>query len=311
MKLLLALALSIILFAPATANAVGCSQPLTNGPLPTATDCLYILRAAVELEFPDPECFAAPTGTLPIKATDSLVCLNAAVGLPVDLNCPCGDTSTTTLPAGDDDDDGIENNDDPCPYDPLNRCVGDVVTDADTGRPVRINAINANDANHDCRGQRVDCNGDVWESDFNYNHQSAAFQCDLDDCSIGGIEEIFGCSDENTADLFRCEHFGSPEYTDIAYSFNIPNGSYLINLLFANVYSGTTDVGDRVFDVVAEGEVVLDDFDQVAAAGASGVAVTRAVIVDVTDGNGLQLEFLREIQNPSIKAFEVLAITNP
>ncbi len=310
MKLLLGIALSVILFAPATANAVGCSQPLSNGPSPTASDCLYILRAAVELEFPDPECFAAPTGTLPVKATDALVCLNAAVGLPVDLNCPCGDVTTTTLPAGDDDGDGIENNDDPCPFDPLNRCVGDVAVDADTGRPVRLNAINANDANHSCRGQRVDCNGDVWESDFNYNHQSAASQCDLDDCSIGGIDAIFGCSDENTADIFRCEHFSSPAYGDLAYSFNIPNGSYVVNMLFANIYSGTTEVGDRVFDVAYEGVVALDNVDPVAIAGASGVASVRSAIVEVTDGNGLQIEFLREVQNPTLSGLEVLAITN-
>jgi hypothetical protein len=304
MKLLLGIAMSVILFAPATANAVGCSQPLSNGPLPVATDCLYILRAAVELEFPDPECFAAPTGTLPIKATDALVCLNAVVGLPVDLNCPCGDVG------GDDDNDGLPNGDDPCPSDPLNRCVGDVAVDADTGRPVRINGINPIDPNNACRGQRIDCNGDVWEADYNYNHQSAAFECDLADCTIGGIDQIFGCSDENTADLFRCEHFSAPEYGDVAYSFAIPNGSYVVNMLFANIYSGTTDIGDRVFDVAFEGAVGLDNVDPVAIAGASGVASVRSAIVDVVDGDGLQIEFLREVQNPTFSGLEVLAITN-
>jgi len=310
MKLLLGIALSVILFAPATAQAVGCSQPLSNGPLPTATDCLYILRAAVELEFPDPECFAAPTGTLPIKATDALVCLNAAVGLPVDLNCPCEDVTTTTLPPGDDDNDGLENNTDPCPYEPLNRCVGDVAVDAGTGRPVRLNGVNPIDPNQSCRGQRIDCNGDVWESDFNYNHQSAAFECDLDDCTIGGIEEIFGCTDENTNDIFRCEHFSAPQWGDVAYSFDIPDGSYVVNVLFANIYSGTTDIGDRVFDVAFEGGILLDNIDPVAIAGASGVASVRSVLVDVVDGNGLQIEFLREVQNPTFSGLEVLAITN-
>jgi hypothetical protein len=231
--------------------------------------------------------------------------LNAAVGLPVELNCPCGDVG------GDDDNDGIPNGEDPCPSDPLNRCAGDVVIDETTGRPVRINAINANDPNHNCRGQRRDCNGDVWESDYNYNHQSSAFQCDLDDCTIGGIDAIFGCTDEDTQELFRCEHFSSPAYGDVAYNFDIPDGSYVVNMLFANIYSGTTEPGDRVFDVSFEGgAVLLDNIDPVALAGASGVASVRSAIVDVTDGNGLQFEFLREVQNPTVSAFEVLTI-NP
>lgn len=73
-----------------------CSQPVSSGPEPVATDCLYILNAAVGLQTCTPECICAPTGTLPAKATDALVCLNVAVGVNVPLNCPCkGGTSTT------------------------------------------------------------------------------------------------------------------------------------------------------------------------------------------------------------------------
>ena len=73
-----------------------CSQPVTTGPEPVATDCLYILQAAVKLVTCSPECICAPTGTLPVKATDALLCLNVSVGISFPLNCPCnGGTSTT------------------------------------------------------------------------------------------------------------------------------------------------------------------------------------------------------------------------
>ncbi len=66
-----------------------CSQPISTGSRPTASDCLFILKAAVGSATCTPECMCAPKGSLPIAATDALVCLKNAVGQPVALNCPC------------------------------------------------------------------------------------------------------------------------------------------------------------------------------------------------------------------------------
>ena len=86
--------------APARAATGDCSQPVSAGAQPVATDCLFILNAAVGLQSCDPACICAPKGTLPTSATDALVCLNATVGVPVDLQCPCEPptTTTTTVP---------------------------------------------------------------------------------------------------------------------------------------------------------------------------------------------------------------------
>ena len=81
---------------PADAALGDCAQPITTEPTPTSTDCLYILQAAVGLVECTPECICAPTGDLPISATDALLCLSAAIGLPVVLACPCGATTTST-----------------------------------------------------------------------------------------------------------------------------------------------------------------------------------------------------------------------
>ena len=45
---------------------------------------------------PHEPCVCAPKGSLPVTATDALVCLNRVVGVNVVLNCPCGPSTTTT-----------------------------------------------------------------------------------------------------------------------------------------------------------------------------------------------------------------------
>jgi hypothetical protein len=76
-----------------TTTVVGhplCAQPISDGDAPHATDCLFLLNAAVGLTSCVPECVCAPKGVLPVSATDALICLAAAVGSDVDLHCPCG-----------------------------------------------------------------------------------------------------------------------------------------------------------------------------------------------------------------------------
>jgi len=67
-----------------------CAQPTSSGPIPVASDCLYILNAAVGSSACAIECVCAPKGVLPTTATDALFCLRAATGSPVELACPCG-----------------------------------------------------------------------------------------------------------------------------------------------------------------------------------------------------------------------------
>ena len=73
-----------------------CSQPVSSGATPTASDCLFILSSSVGTLTCDLECICAPKGTLPIAATDALVCLKKATGIDVPLDCPCGTPTTTT-----------------------------------------------------------------------------------------------------------------------------------------------------------------------------------------------------------------------
>ena len=212
--------------------------------------------------------------------------------------------------AQDADNDGIPDAADPCPGDARNLCAGSVAIDTVTGLPIRLNA---NVSTAECSGPKLDCTGTVWAGDFGFNQSASASVCNLggggEGCVITGIVELFGCEDEETEDIFQCEHFDKPEAPELLYSFNVPNGRYIVNLFFANTFTGTTGVGQRTFDIKVEGQTKYTNFDQVAAAGASGKAVVRAVDVTVTDGNGLQIEFIHKVENPSIKAIEVIAVS--
>ena len=86
----------LALSAPAGAGQGDCSQPLTTGARPAASDCLYILRVAVGSQTCEPECICAPRGMGSATATDALLCLKFAVGGDVPLDCACTTTTTSS-----------------------------------------------------------------------------------------------------------------------------------------------------------------------------------------------------------------------
>jgi len=204
-------------------------------------------------------------------------------------------------PDADADNDGLGADEDPCPDDPRNVCAGPVATDS-AGNAVRLNA----GVSGACSGQRTDCSGGTWLADFGANSGNSFSASG----TMSSVSELFGCESQATTDLFLCERWDDEDLPTLRYSFAVANGGYLVNLYFANTYSGTTVMGSRVFDVLAEDEVVLEDFDQIAAAGGNRTAIVRSVIVLVADGS-LDLEFRHEIQNPTIKAIEVLSLPQP
>ena len=87
---------------PAAFAALGdCSQPVTNGARPAASDCLFILQVAVSVAVCLlPICICNPNGVGGSTASDALICLKHAVGQDVALACPCGITTTTQPLAG-------------------------------------------------------------------------------------------------------------------------------------------------------------------------------------------------------------------
>ncbi|MBN1892968.1 hypothetical protein JW906_00655 [bacterium] len=99
--------------------------------------------------------------------------------------------------------------------------------------------------------------------------------------------------------LFRSEHYSMSTFT-----CKVPNGKYLAKLYFAETYSGIGGPGDRVFSFNVMGHE-FKDFDIWVKAGGPHRAYIETVPVEVTRGE-LRIEFTPKIENPSIKAIEII-----
>lgn len=101
-------------------------------------------------------------------------------------------------------------------------------------------------------------------------------------------------------DLFRTERWG-----ESTYNFPLKDGSYTVTIYLMEGYNQITAAGQRVFDVKAEGQLVADDIDIYALAGARDIAHSMTFDnVQVADGN-LTLEFTKVVEQPSIRAIIV------
>jgi hypothetical protein len=244
---------------------------------------------------------------------DGIACTNAdmCVGGTCSGADSCTGGATCDIQSGvckvtaDADNDGLLDAEDPCPNDARNRCFGNAAVDRKAGLPIRINA---GQSRASCSGRRTDCNGNVWYDDFGYTKRLGATSCTLlDGCPLEGIQELFGCEDVSTADVFKCDHSDTRPNRRLQYNFELPTGVYLVNLYFANTQSRTASEGARVFDIRVENRDVYRAFDQVVAAGGSGKVVVRSAVVEVLDTDGLNIVFQPRVGEVAVKAIEVLS----
>jgi parallel beta-helix repeat protein len=103
---------------------------------------------------------------------------------------------------------------------------------------------------------------------------------------------------ETTDDaLYQSSRFGN-----FKYGLAVKDGSYEVTLKMAEIYFNAG--GRRVFDVKAEGKVVLDNFDIFREAGGKNVAHDETFTVEVTDGR-LDLDFVSLVNNAQVNAIAV------
>ena len=87
------------------------------------------------------------------------------------------------------------------------------------------------------------------------------------------------------------------------YHFDVPNGTYSVDLYFAEVYYNTP--GARVFDIKIENNVVTANFDPYVAAGGKNKPVVRSYSVPVSDGR-IDIDFVQKADNePTIHAIQI------
>ena len=119
---------------------------------------------------------------------------------------------------------------------------------------------------------------------------------------LGGSTYSTGTSIGNTstATLYQTERWSSGT---LEYSFTVPNGTYTVNLKFAEIYF--TSSGQRVFNIVVNGQTKLASFDPFAAAGGANRAIDKSYSVTVTNGQ-LDIQLVAIVSNPKISAIEIL-----
>lgn len=110
-----------------------------------------------------------------------------------------------------------------------------------------------------------------------------------------------GASVAGTEDptLYVSEHWGMTGFNQ-----KLPNGKYQVNLHFAETYQGITAAGQRVFSFIVQGKE-FKDFDPFQKTGGLRKAYVESVPVEVTDGE-LKITFKQQVENPAIKAIEIL-----
>lgn len=142
----------------------------------------------------------------------------------------------------------------------------------------------------------TDSGGRVWLTDQSFTGGSN---------DTPSLVDIAGTVDDF---IYQTDRFADPQVLSGTLSYSIPvNASiqeYLVTLHFAEIFH--TASGTRVFDVLAEGKLFVDDADILFEAGASHEKMTRTFAVEVSDGV-LDLVFLSNgVDNAKISGIEIV-----
>ncbi|WP_347158799.1 malectin domain-containing carbohydrate-binding protein [Pontibacter chitinilyticus] len=148
-------------------------------------------------------------------------------------------------------------------------------------------------------GPAVTADGKNWAADAYFNGGKSYSNLNITDIK------------NTTSDaLYKTERSSA---TPFGYAFPVNNGTYTVNLHFAEIYWGATGggpggVGKRIFSVNLEGGAVeLQDYDIYAEVGAM-TAVTKTFDVTVTDGV-LNIDFSVKVDQPKVSAIEIIPVT--
>lgn len=110
------------------------------------------------------------------------------------------------------------------------------------------------------------------------------------------------------AAVFQTERWDPAGGPEMQWDIPVQPGNYQVRLYFAEIFNGAQSVGARTFDVSIEGTQVLNDYDVFAKVGGfKGVVESFTVSSD----NNLDIDFGHVVDNPAIKAIEVVPLAPP
>ena len=149
----------------------------------------------------------------------------------------------------------------------------------------------------DCGSSSVYIDGSarLWAADKAYSAGSWGFVGDSDVWAVGRDIVV---SIPGTMRLYQSVRYGYA----FGYQFNLPNGVYDVELHFAEIFHD--QVGERVFDVIIEGQTVLDQFDIFEAAGGRFRSDIETFAISVSDGQ-LDMVFDSVVDLAMVNAIKV------
>ncbi len=144
--------------------------------------------------------------------------------------------------------------------------------------PIRVNAGGP---------QVTDPQGRVWAADNSYT---------------GGGSYGNGNTILNTAapQIYQTERFGTPG--TVEYQFPVANGTYTVNLKFAEIWFRSR--GQRVYNIVINGQQVFANFDPFAVSGGANTAIDEQYQATVANGM-LDIQLTPVVSNPKVSAIEI------
>jgi N-acetylglucosamine-6-sulfatase len=159
--------------------------------------------------------------------------------------------------------------------------------DAQTFAPIRVNVGGP---------AYTDASGQHWSADYGSN-------------GAGGISSYSGpIAGTTDPALYQTWRYGyKPPSTPLAFTYSAPNGAYTVTLKFDETV--ITTAGQRVFNVTANGQTVLSNFDIYAAAGLN-TALDSQFPLAVTTGQ-IVLSFIPVVGNPKVCAIQIVATPPP
>jgi hypothetical protein len=147
----------------------------------------------------------------------------------------------------------------------------------------------------------TDSAGNVWSADVAHTQGSYGYTPGGSNYT-GETSLLPGVVDQK---LYSTTRFG----TSFGYKFDVPNGWYRVNLKLAEVRYTSCSVGARVFDVLAEGQVVISHNDTFARVGCV-MSGDRSFETQVNDGE-LNIDFTSVAGLAAINGIEVMQIPAP
>ncbi len=146
-----------------------------------------------------------------------------------------------------------------------------------------------------CGGsQYIDPQGKTWVADFGFNTGNT-------------FTTTNPIANTGKDPLYQVERWDPSPSPELVYSLAVtPSRQYKVKLHFAEIYSGITGPGQRLFDVAIDGVTKLTSFDQFAAAGGPDTAIVKTFTVMNVDGM-LDISFTHVADNPAIKAIHVIS----